>query len=688
MRRTSETAITGIVLTLILASFVLPVARVAFDNVHSSAWDQASYLQIAHWIRHRLALTNGNHHPLYPLLLAPFARRDIGTFTMAKVISITVSTAGLLAIYAVARRLVGLGGALAVTLLTAMNQQVRIAAGYADAEVLVVPLSVATWYWACRAVRDADGRRGGRYALVAGLLCGTLYLAKGTGPLFAVSFAAALLLTQGLRFGARRAIWVFAAAFAAVALPLLIFNLFRYGNPLYNFNTSHVMWLDRWPDAYVYSPEELPTLGTYLTSHTAGMAVQRLVDGLLRAPQQWYEASRPFWLPHRPAPWVTWAYSGLLLLLLGRLTRHAMRRWQARRGWLWISLVLVALFCVLFGWYAPIDDSPRFVLPLVPFIYIALLWVVRQETASRARLARWVSPALVAVCLLQAGSTLLLHRADFRLLAQMPAHDRQENRDTVAFMEVLLEHTQPDDAVVFGPTHALAEWLAFDRQLLPIPYVRQDWHSFSTWLAARGVRYVVVDYESWDRRRLLLGQYFDYDVGLQAAELPPGWGLVEPPTFPCNPCLFSYDGTSVAEPEPQVPAALVYDDAFTLLGYDVDPSPPRSGQPWRVTLSWQALRAVQDDVHVFVHVVDQNGQPVAQHDSVMAEGRLPASLLVPHTTVRDSHPLPPVPPGRYTLYVGMYRWETLERLPTFDDGRAVPDAYPSAGDIVVAADDG
>ena len=234
----------------------------------------------------------------------------------------------------------------------------------------------------------------------------------------------------------------------------------------------------------------------------------------------------------------------------------------------------------------------------------------------------------------------------------------------------------------------MAEWLAFDRQLLPIPYVRQDWHSFSTWLAAREVRYVVVDYESWDRRRLLLGQYFDYDLGLQAAELPPGWALVEPSAFPCNPCMFSYDGTSVADAVPAVPTALVYDDAFTLVGYDVDPSPPQPEQPWRVTLSWQALRVVEDDVHVFVHVVDQDGQLVAQHDSVMAEGRLPASLLVPHTTIRDSHPLPPLPPGHYSLYVGMYRWETLERLPAFDHGRAVPDAYPAAGDIVVASDDG
>ena len=688
MRRTSERVVAGLVLALILASFVLSVARIALDNVHSSAWDQASYLEIAHWIRHRTALTNGNHHPLYPLLLAPFAHRDIGTFTTAKVISIAVSTAGLLVVYAVARRLVGLGGALAVTLLTAMNQQVRIAAGYLDAEVLVVPLSVATWYWACRAVRSADGRLGGRHALVAGLLCGTLYLAKGTGPLFAVAFAAALLLTQRLRFGTRRGIGIFAAGFVAVALPLLIFNLFRYGNPLYNFNTAHVMWLDHWPDAYVYWPEELPTFGTYLQSHTVGMAVQRLVDGLLRAPQQWYEASRPFWLPHQPAPWVTWTTSGLLLLLLGWLIRHATQRWQTRRAWVWTSLVLVAIFCVLFGWYAPVDDSPRFVLPLAPLIYIALLWVVRQETASAPHLARWVSSALVVVCLLQAGSTLLLHRADFHLLAEMPAHDRQENQDTVAFMEVLLQRTEPGDTVVFGPTHALAEWLAFDRQLLPIPYVRQDWHSFSTWLAAREVRYVVVDYESWDRRRLLLGQYFDYDLGLQAAELPPGWALVEPSAFPCNPCMFSYDGTSVAAAVPGVPTALVYDDAFTLVGYDVDPSPPQSEQPWRVTLSWRALRVVEDDVHVFVHVVDQDGQLVAQHDSVMAEGRLPASLLVPHTTIRDSHPLPPLPPGHYSLYVGMYRWETLERLPAFDHGRAVPDAYPAAGDIVVASDDG
>jgi len=363
------------------------------------------------------------------------------------------------------------------------------------------------------------------------------------------------------------------------------------------------------------------------------------------------------------------------------------QRWQARRGWFCFSLAAMGLFYLLFGWYSPVDDSPRFVEPLVPLIYIALFWLIREETNFSPRLQRWISFSLVVICLVQAGGYLGAHVTDLGLLTQIRTHDRQENEDSVRFMEALIRRTHSGESIVLGPTHALAEWLAFDRKFLPIPYVRQDWHSFSTWMVKHGVRHVVLDYESWDQRRPLLAQYWDFQDGLVAPELPPGWTLLDPPLFPCNPCLFAFDGSSIITLEPEYPTAVRYEDSFALLGYDVEPPSPQADQSWRIVLYWQVLASVGDDVHIFVHLLDDAGQLVGQHDGVMAEGRLPAYHLTPNITVRDSHPLPPLPPGTYSLRIGMYRWETLERLPAVQQGQLVPEAYPQVGEVTVRSGD-
>jgi hypothetical protein len=334
-----------------------------------------------------------------------------------------------------------------------------------------------------------------------------------------------------------------------------------------------------------------------------------------------------------------------------------------------------------------------------------------------------VPAACVAVSLIAAGVYTAWHAGDLRLnsllrLVHMPAHDREQNVESVRFMEVLLQRTRPGDAVLLGPTLALAEWIAFDRQMVPIPYVRQDWRTFSTWMVENDVRHAVLDYESWDLRRPLLTQYWGFQDGLVASELPAGWDLVYPLSFPCNPCLFSFDGQSVVTLEPAHATDVQYGGAFTLLGYDLvlpsehvgrareilrsvrephsqNDNPLRCDAPGfgalhrvsragNIVLYWQAAGPVADDIHVFVHLVDEHGNLAGQHDGVMAQGRLPAHTLMPGMIVRDNHPLPDLPTGTYALYAGMYRWETLERLPALQQGRPVPNAYPRVGEVVVS----
>ncbi len=673
-----------LVVALILLFFLTTVAPVAHGNTFSSAWDQGAYLRLGLQIRHGLALTDGNRHPLLPLLLAPFTRTDIGYFSAAKFLSLILGLAGLLTVYWAARRTLSPPWAAAATLLLAANTHYRIAAGYVDAEVLFVPLTLLGWQQTAQTVQRAaeNHPHAGRSALVAGLLGGLAYLSKGTASLLALAFGLTALLVFGPGALKRRWLWLYAAGFALVAAPLWVYNLFTYGSPLYNVNTTHVMWLDYWDARFTFAPSELPTALTYLQTHSPVDVARRLLDGLLCAPWQWYQAAHLFWMPHAPPAWLVWTSAGAGVALLGGVVVLARQRWAQRSRWerrkvkFWLGLGLCALFYVMFAWYTPVDDSARFVLPAAPILYLALCWTLQTAFArshakhGNEQIVVWIACALF--CL----TYTLINLSNLPLWLDLPARDRVENSASVQFIDQLLARTRPGERVVLGPTLALADWLAFDRDILPIPYIRQDWRSFSAWAVENGVQAVVLDYESWDWRRPLLAQYFDFQDGLIAGELPAGWTLAYPAAMPCNPCLFAFDGTSTVDLEPDYPLGLRYGDTFALIGFDLDPA-------GRIVLFWQSLARTADDLHVFVHLLDAGGRLVGQHDSVMAEGRLPARVVMPNQIVRDVHPLPALPDGDYTLHAGLYEWATWQRLAAVSMAAPAPTDYPPIGLIRV-----
>ncbi|MBK8899856.1 MAG: glycosyltransferase family 39 protein [Anaerolineaceae bacterium] len=85
-----------------------------------------------------------------------------------------------------------------------------------------------------------------------------------------------------------------------------------------------------------------------------------------------------------------------------------------------------------------------------------------------------------------------------------------------------------------------------------------------------------------------------------------------------------------------------------------------------VTLYWQSLHPADRNYTVFVHLLDEQRELVGQHDGEPGNGRLPTSMWLPGETVADSHPLT-LPTGKaYTLAVGVYDWQTGQRLPVTD----------------------
>ena len=104
---------------------------------------------------------------------------------------------------------------------------------------------------------------------------------------------------------------------------------------------------------------------------------------------------------------------------------------------------------------------------------------------------------------------------------------------------------------------------------------------------------------------------------------------------------------------------------ITFLGYDLT----HTGESLSVTLYWKSERAIPKDYSVFVHLLDANGNLVAQHDSAPQNGAAPTSWWLPGDLIADPHQLivpADLVSGRYTLEIGVYDSASGARLPIFD----------------------
>ncbi|MDH4207656.1 MAG: tetratricopeptide repeat protein, partial [Anaerolineae bacterium] len=108
---------------------------------------------------------------------------------------------------------------------------------------------------------------------------------------------------------------------------------------------------------------------------------------------------------------------------------------------------------------------------------------------------------------------------------------------------------------------------------------------------------------------------------------------------------------------------------INLLGYAIRPVALEAGRPLRVTLWWQALAPMDSDYSVFIHVLAPDGWMYAQQDSLLQHEGLPTSAWRVGLLVRGSYQLElPVEAsaGSQAVLVGLYHWETGERLAVWD----------------------
>ena len=120
---------------------------------------------------------------------------------------------------------------------------------------------------------------------------------------------------------------------------------------------------------------------------------------------------------------------------------------------------------------------------------------------------------------------------------------------------------------------------------------------------------------------------------------------------------------------------------LAFLGYDLRPTTVSAGDTLDLTLWWQGLATMDRDYTAFVHLTDPDGRLWAQEDTLLQHDGHSTSTWEPGVVVKQEFELhlpPDIPPGEYINKVGIYYWETGERLLVWDENgsRLVEDTIP------------
>ncbi len=368
-------------------------------------------------------------------------------------------------------------------------------------------------------------------------------------------------------------------------------------------------------------------------------------------------------IPGRPA--LTWF--SFPLLLAGLLV--ALRRPNGRHLFLlaWLGVMLLPTWLTE---YAPSFQRAVGALPPLAVLLAAggvALWqegaaalarvLARPRTRARG-LAMWGA----VLALLVVGEGVASLRA-FGQWAAMPALYYAFDGGLTRVGQYLA--SLPGDAVVYlSPTRVQHPTLQFFLNAAPAPPQVRAFDGRSVLVARPGqdAIYTVIVHE-------------DFRFELMAPWLWPDLELTPERTFTAP------DGTPYAKVfrvpasarlrTPRFAADARWADHIRLLGYDpINCCTYRPGEIMYLQLWWEAvgetpLRAWT----VFTHLLNAEGKQVSGKDCEPGCGTFPTNVWVPGERVVAEYqiPIPPdLPPGEYTLEVGLYDWRTGERLPLAD----------------------
>lgn len=480
-------------------------------------------------------------HPLYFLILAPFASRTADFFWVAKFIDLLTGLLVLLSLVWMVARRHGRWPALIAAIVYALSNSLVIASSHVNNETQFVLCTLWAWWFLTEYPGDAkaaDDKAGmpapwTRWA-IAGAWIGLAYLAKSPAVLLGLAVVVAGLWRARLAFITGPRLWVFLASAAIVGSPLLVRNVIGFGTPFYEGMNSSITWIDDWSeiggkhsvmyyDQYGVMTIEsngMPTASTYLSTHSAGDIARRLVKGLITETTKVAPQALAFGVPPLGRSATLFGFLVLGLAIAGW--------WTRRRSWEGVLLFFsTGAFLTFFGWDHMFPEI-RYLAPLVP-IWIAFaslaVWQLLCRMVAAAHVQKIVAACAVAAVVVAGSWTF----ASGALTSKRPTMDA-----TPAYNRLndwLNKNIEAGDRVMHGPTREFYGLIwVIDRpisfMLTPDASTLPD---FLRYLSERKVRYLVMHPENvggeGGRLKDALAPYFEATAaGEIVAKLPlPGW---------------------------------------------------------------------------------------------------------------------------------------------------------------------
>jgi hypothetical protein len=175
---------------------------------------------------------------------------------------------------------------------------------------------------------------------------------------------------------------------------------------------------------------------------------------------------------------------------------------------------------------------------------------------------------------------------------------------------------------------------------------------------------------------LLIGAYPEFEDDLPAIH-PSGEVLGN--NFQLWPLKVAAPPTPL--PDDLIAADITLDGRIELAGYTLrqeeeptafaDLTP---GEPFTLTLYWRAVETIEETYHIFVHVEGPEGAMLASSDGPPQDGAYPTMIWDAGEVIATAHTLT-VDSGKRVgaVWVGMYGWPDLARLPAVQGGARTPD---------------
>ncbi|MCB9782037.1 MAG: hypothetical protein H6751_03630 [Candidatus Omnitrophica bacterium] len=474
-------------------------------NTNLQAGDQGAYLHLSLAQKHGIALTDGNRHPLYSALLLPIAERDPQFFARARWFSLII---GLLFLGSIAWNEIGVRKDLLSAFLAMAFLSLHLQMGRTLSEIWCEPLLYFLVYlpwWMLDSRGKPEEMESKKFLLLGGVLTGLIYLTKGTG----LQVAALFWVTVFIFAKNRLKPFVGIGVFLLVASPLLVWNTVVYHSPVYSFASTHNMWFDEADEIWYDDPEDLPTLGSYLKTHTPTEIAGRLGRGLILESKMAFQLLWSDWkLPEGsslPASIALFAFK--LIILVGlpisilRLFREPSSHQRiTSRPALVFFLLMVGFMFPAFGWYAQLTDAPRFIMTLVPIAVVLLGRILSSSVESTLQQSGAGSKVLLSGILIFSLFAMLQTASFAWKTRDFPAPSLDPSSE-----RILEEVNQlPEGAkIAFGPSHGLPLWLSRpDLEWRPTPW-RIDLERFKRMLERERIGYVLLDGETLARRPYL-----------------------------------------------------------------------------------------------------------------------------------------------------------------------------------------